>query len=61
MEYDWIYDDITWCISECSYEKCERNTIHRLSKTGLFSAANLKGTESCPLYREEREKEGKQN
>jgi hypothetical protein len=52
--YEWIHDDITWCIhDECSNTECERNIINRLTKGGLYSAADFRGTEYCPLNKEE--------
>ena len=50
--YAWMHDDITWCINECSYTKCERNLANKISKTGMFSAAMFKGTDTCPLTKE---------
>ena len=49
--YEWIHDDITWCGNECSYTKCERNIVNKLSKEGMFSMALFKDTETCPLTR----------
>ena len=46
---DWFHDDKTWCISECANLGCERNLANRHTKGGLFSAANFKDTETCPL------------
>lgn len=46
---EWIHDDITWCGNECSYEKCERNLVNRLTKGGMYSAAMFKDTDMCPL------------
>ena len=50
--YEWIHDDITWCGNECYFTKCERNLANKLSKTGMYSAAMFKGTEYCPLTKE---------
>ena len=48
--YEWLHDDITWCANECGHFECERNLQNRLQKTGLYSAAMFKNTETCPLY-----------
>lgn len=48
--YEWIHDDITWCLDdECSYTECERNIANRLTKGGVFSATMFKNTDVCPL------------
>lgn len=59
--YKWLHDDITWCGNECSNLECERNLANKLSKEGLFSMSLFRETETCPLYRKEHEKDGKQN
>ena len=46
----WIYDDITWCSQDCSYNACERNRVNRLTKEGMYSAADFKNTPMCPQY-----------
>ena len=46
---NWIHDDITWCGDECSNTKCYRNMANRYTHGGMYSAANFKGTEMCPL------------
>ena len=61
MLNEWIHDDITWCGNECSYTKCERNLANKLIKTGMFSMALFKGTETCPLYKENNNEEQIQN
>ena len=53
---EWIHDDITWCMNECSHTECFRNMANRLTKGGYFSAAMFKGTETCPLTKKEEEK-----
>lgn len=50
--YAWIHDDITWCANECSNTACRRNLANKLSKKGLFSMAELKNTDLCPLKKE---------
>lgn len=52
MLNEWMHDDITWCGNECSYTECERNLANKLIKTGIFSMSLFKGTEMCPLYKE---------
>ena len=53
--YEWIHDDITWCGNECYFTKCERNITNKLSKAGLYSVALFKGTEMCPLSKENKD------
>ncbi len=53
--YEWFHDDITWCGNECSYTACERNLINKLSKEGPFSCSLFKDTETCPLYKEQKD------
>ena len=54
--YEWLHDDITWCIDdECPNLECERNIQNRLTKGGYFSAAMFKGTEMCPLEDKKRD------
>ena len=59
--YEWIHDDITWCGNECSNTSCERNMVNRLSHEGFFSMALFKGTEVCPLSKEERNTDNEQH
>lgn len=48
--YEWIHDDITWCMDECSHTECRRNLANRITKDGLCSMAFFANTETCPLY-----------
>ena len=50
--YTWIHDDITWCGNECSHTECERNIVNKISKTDMYSVSMFKGTETCPLTKE---------
>ena len=54
----WLFgDDITWCVSECDNTECFRNIKNRkrISEThDIFTCADLKDTEYCPLVDEEK-------
>lgn len=47
--YEWMHDDICWCGSECDNTECERHLSNRISKTGIYTMAELKNTNYCPL------------
>ena len=49
IDYSWISQDITWCMSECNIQNCYRNPVNMTDKTGLHSFAEFKGTDLCPL------------
>lgn len=51
--YEWIHDDICWCISECDNTECFRHTANRIQKSGYFTAAYLKDTPNCPYGRKD--------
>lgn len=53
---DWLHDDITWCCRECSNMDCERNTMNRKCKEGLYSAADMYDPFKCPVDAEIEEK-----
>lgn len=54
---EFVHDDITWCGDECYNTKCERNLANRLTKGGYYSAAMFKGTEMCPLTKDDKDEE----
>ena len=54
---NWIHDDITWCAEECSHTECERHLNNKINKTGFYSAAMFRNTETCPLNDKKREHE----
>lgn len=48
MDVAWIHDDITWCIRcECPVVDCYRNQANMMSRTGVHSYADFKGTSEC--------------
>ena len=52
MVYEWIHDDITWCVeAACPVESCMRNQVNMINRTGLHSYAMFKGTAECPISR----------
>lgn len=44
-------DDITWCSSDCNNTDCYRHPSNMVDKEGLHSFADFKGTDVCPMRR----------
>ena len=44
----WMHDDITWCSEEgCPVKQCRRNTAIMITRVGIHSYADFKGTDEC--------------